>query len=87
MSDAQVNKLFAAVSQLSREVKAMKNIVERIARHSDAVLNDSVLATYHQHGSAIEHMAKIIEKLSIRCPMLKTETNEFPKVEADVPTD
>jgi len=81
VSDAQINKLFSMMQRLNEQVDALKRIVERISQNSDAVLVDSVLAVISQHGTAIEHMTRVFEKLSIRCPQLRPETNEFPKVE------
>jgi DNA anti-recombination protein RmuC len=81
VSRAQIKKLFGMVERLSEQVDAMKRIIERLANNSDAILGESVLAVIQQHGLAIEHATRVLEKLSVRCPHLRPETNEFPKVD------
>ena len=67
--------------RLIDQVDAMKNIIERLAKNNDAILGESVLSTIQQHGTSIEHATRVLEKLAVRCPELRPETNEFPKVE------
>lgn len=81
MSEDQIKKLFVMVRELTDQVGAMKRIVERMAKNSDAVLGETVLSIIHQHGTMIEQLTRVFEKLAIRCPELRPETNEFPKVE------
>jgi hypothetical protein len=81
LSDEQIRLLFVMIRGLSDKVEAMKRIVERMATNSDAILGESVLAVIQQHGVAIGHATRVLEKLSVRCPELRPETNEFPKVD------
>jgi DNA anti-recombination protein RmuC len=86
-TEAQVNKLFGMVENLTKQVDAMKNIIDRIAKNSDAILGESVLSIIKQHGTAIEHATRVLEKLSVRCPELRPETNEFPRVNGEGDAD
>jgi DUF1009 family protein len=81
LSDEQTRLLFVMVRNLTSQVDAIKRIVERLAKNSDAILGDQVLSVIQQHGLAIEHATRMLEKLSMRCPELRPETNEFPKVD------
>lgn len=75
MSESQIRLLFAGLEKLSTEVMAMRTVVNRAASNSALVLEG-----YQDYGMRIEKLQILVEKLRIKCPLLKPETNEFKKV-------
>lgn len=90
MSDEQVRKLFALVRDLTKATEEQGRQIERQSKQIEvlgkavhlAVANSEiVLSGYHEQGTAIEHIRHRMERLRVRCPLMKPETNELPAVE------
>lgn len=85
MSDAQINKLFAEITRLHKrldgfqkngEIEEINKKLKQIAANGEAVIQ-----CVRQHGSVIEYMSSRLERLELRCPLLKP-TGEFENVES-----
>jgi hypothetical protein len=82
MSDPEVRKLFAMVTDLTREIVKVKDEmveVKRLVRLS-AANAELVYEGYQQRGGEIERLERRMERLNIRCPLMKPPTDEFTKV-------
>jgi hypothetical protein len=67
--------LFAKLRELVTEVAEMKKSVATAVGNSELVLNE-----YQRHGTAIEQLTEKVERLRIRCPLMRSDTDEFEKV-------
>ena len=86
MSDAQINKLFVEITRLNQRLDILDTDekIEEIDRKLKAIASNSelVVKCVQQHGSVIEHMSGRLERLELRCPLLKP-TGEFERVSGE----
>jgi len=78
VSEDQIKMLFAKVSEVLESVEEIKKVVNRTAAEWRGVVN-----VIEDHGNEIAQIRLVIDKLQLRCPMLKTKTDEFSKVNCD----
>jgi hypothetical protein len=76
MSEGQINLLFSKLRDLVNDVAELKTAVHLAVSNSELVL-----AGYQEHGTAIENLAHRMERLRLRCPLMKPSTSELKKVE------
>jgi hypothetical protein len=82
MSDAQIKLLFSKLSELTDEISKMKEAVATAVTNSYRAASNSelVLSGYQEHGTAIELLERRMERIKLRCPLMKPDTQELEKV-------
>jgi methyl-accepting chemotaxis protein len=82
MSDKQIKMLFAKLEELSGEIAEMKESVAKAvaSSHSAAANSQLVLSGYQEHGTVIELLERKMERLVLRCPLMKPDTQELEKL-------
>lgn len=92
--DAATKKLFAVVDRLEERLKKLDELEQRLAaldtngkfeeikKAMVRVEANSrvVVSTVEGHGDLIVRMEKVLTRLNLRCPLLKPDTSEFPKI-------
>lgn len=83
MSNEQVRKLFAELRKLTKVVEDQAKQIEAMqaAVHSAVSNSELVLNGYQEHGTRIEQISRRMERINVRCPLMKPDTNEFEKVD------
>lgn len=82
MSEKQVARLFAMMRDLAEVVEKQAGQLEEMTKavHSAVSNSELVLNGYQQHGTSIENLTRLIERLRIRCPLMKPITSELEKI-------
>lgn len=92
--DKATKKLFAVVDELEKRLAKLDEIEQRLAKlDTNGRLEDirkemaqvaansrMVVTQVEANGNMIANMEKTITRLNVRCPLMRPDTNEFPKV-------
>jgi hypothetical protein len=92
--DKAVKKLFAVVNELEKKLSRLDELEQRLgALDTNGRLDDlkkemaqvaansrMVVTQVEANGNMIANMEKTVLRLNIRCPLMKPDTSEFPKV-------
>ena len=92
--DAALKKLFAKLDEFGERLKSLEALEERLtALDTNGQLDEIkktmvrveansqvVVNTVEAHGDTIGRLEKTLQRLDLRCPLMKPETDEFPQV-------
>lgn len=64
-----------ALRKIFVELGAIEKRMAEVAANSQVVV-----ATVQSHGDVIQRLERTLTRLNLRCPLLKPDTDELPKV-------
>lgn len=77
--EKKLDLLLKEIRTVKKDVAAMEPVLRQAAANAALVVEG-----YHQHGTRIEELQRLIERLRVKCPLLRLDTAEFEKVCGEV---
>ena len=82
MSETEIQQLFEKLKALTDEISEMKVAFKQVATNSELIYKE-----YQRHGSMLEGHTQTLDRIALRCPLLKPSTDEFEAVMAKLAED